>query len=163
RATWRAHTSRHSWWSGSAGRSPTRRAPSVRSPRGFEREIAPPGRLGVGRRAACPPAGAPPITRSAEVPRLARRRGPARSTFTVALDLHAHAGLVEHADGRTERVPLTPDRPVAEVTRELLAAVRTLAGPVEIDTTPQETHWSVPLDEDRERARYETDRVRDYF
>src|SRR5438445_4999480 len=83
--------------------------------------------------------------------------------FTVALDLHAHAGLVEHADGRTERVPLTPDRPVAEVTRELLAAVRTLAGPVEIDTTPQETHWSVPLDEDRERARYETDRVRDYF
>src|SRR5438094_5039354 len=41
----------------------------------------------------------------------------------VALDLHAHEAVVEHSDGSSRRVPLLPDRPVAEVTGELLAAV----------------------------------------
>ena len=45
-------------------------------------------------------------------------------------------------------VPPTPDRPVADVTRELLAAVADLVGPVSINTTPQETPWTTPLDED---------------
>ena len=40
----------------------------------------------------------------------------------------------------------------ATVTREVLAAVRELAGPVEIDPTPQEVPWTVPLDEDAEHA-----------
>src|SRR5947208_4768586 len=40
--------------------------------------------------------------------------------FAVVLDLHAHEALVEHVDGRTRRVALTPDRPVGAVTRELL-------------------------------------------
>src|SRR5919202_5161384 len=44
--------------------------------------------------------------------------------LVVALDLHAHEAVAEHSDGRRERVALTPDRAVAEVTRELLAAVR---------------------------------------
>ena len=39
--------------------------------------------------------------------------------FVVALDLHAHEALVEHNDGRVRRIALAPDRPVAEVTREL--------------------------------------------
>jgi hypothetical protein len=83
--------------------------------------------------------------------------------FVVALDLHAHEALAEHSDGRTARVPLTPDRAVGEVTRELLGALRELAGPVEIDPTPQEVEWSAPLDEDDEHARYEPDEVRSYF
>src|SRR5205807_6976347 len=70
----------------------------------------------------------------------------------VTLDLHGHEAVVEHSDGRTARVALTPDRPVADVTRELLEAV---GGGVEIDPTPQEAHWSVPLDEDREHASYD--------
>src|ERR671914_472578 len=41
--------------------------------------------------------------------------------LVVSLDLHAHDAVVEHSDGRTHRVPLVPDRPVAEVTRDLLA------------------------------------------
>src|SRR5688572_13654518 len=41
--------------------------------------------------------------------------------FAVALDLHAHEAVATHSDGRTERVALTPDRPVGEVTRALLA------------------------------------------
>src|SRR5437868_10223431 len=49
--------------------------------------------------------------------------------FAVALDLHAHEAAVEHSDGRTRRVPLTPDRSVGEVTRAVLEAVRELAGP----------------------------------
>jgi Family of unknown function (DUF5996) len=49
------------------------------------------------------------------------------------------------------------------VTREVLAAVRALGGPVEIDPTPQEVPWSVPLDEDRDHARYDESRVADYF
>jgi hypothetical protein len=83
--------------------------------------------------------------------------------FAVALDLHAHEGLVEHSDGRRRAVPLTPDRAVGEVTREMLEAVRAVAGAVEIDPRPQEVWWSAPLDEDREHARYETERVRDYL
>jgi hypothetical protein len=45
------------------------------------------------------------------------------------------------------RVPLAPDRPVGEVTRELLAGIGEIVGPVEIDPTPQEVPWTVPLDE----------------
>jgi hypothetical protein len=60
-------------------------------------------------------------------------------------------------------VPLTPDRPVGEVTRDLLAAVAELVGPVEIDPTPQEVPWSQPLDEDDEHARYDADQVTTYF
>ena len=35
---------------------------------------------------------------------------------------------MEHSDGGATRIPLTPDRPVGEVTREVLEAVRRLAG-----------------------------------
>jgi uncharacterized protein DUF5996 len=66
--------------------------------------------------------------------------------FVAALDLHSHEAVVEHSDGRVRRVALAPDRPVGEVTREVLTAVAALAGPVEINTTPQETPWKTPLD-----------------
>jgi uncharacterized protein DUF5996 len=83
--------------------------------------------------------------------------------LVVALDLHAHHAVVEHSDGRAERVPLTPNRPVADVTREVLAVARNMAGPVEIDPTPQEVDWSIPLDEDREHATYHPQQVEAYF
>jgi hypothetical protein len=83
--------------------------------------------------------------------------------LVLALDLHAHEALAEHSDGRVLRIPLTPDRPVGEVTRELLAASRNLAGPIEIDPTPQEVSWSVPLDEDHEHRRYDPAQVASYF
>src|SRR4051794_2457689 len=83
--------------------------------------------------------------------------------LVVALDLHAHEAVAEHTDGRRHRIPLAPDRPVAEVTGALLSAVADLVGPVDIDTTPQETPWSVPLDKDYEHANYEPDRVAGYF
>src|ERR671932_2537594 len=50
--------------------------------------------------------------------------------FVVALDLHRHEAIAEHSDGRVAGVALTPDRAVGEVTREVLAAVRSLAGPI---------------------------------
>ncbi|HEY1624568.1 MAG TPA: DUF5996 family protein [Streptosporangiaceae bacterium] len=81
----------------------------------------------------------------------------------VALDLRVHEAVVEHSDGRTEQVALTPDRPVGDVTRDVLAAVRGIAGPVDIDPTPQEVPWSVPLDEDREHSVYDPAQVADYF
>jgi hypothetical protein len=82
----------------------------------------------------------------------------------VALDLRTHEAVAEHTDGNVRRVPLTPDRPVGEVTRGLLEAVRDLAGgAVEIDPTPQEVPWTVPLDEDDEHARYVSDQVASYF
>jgi uncharacterized protein DUF5996 len=83
--------------------------------------------------------------------------------LVAALDLHTHEALAEHSDGGSKRVALTPDRPVGEVTRELLEAVRGLAGDVQIDPTPQEAHWSVPLDEDDEHASYDGDQVASYF
>ena len=82
--------------------------------------------------------------------------------FNVALDLRHHEAVVEHSDGRVKRIAL-PDRSVGEVTREVLAAIRSLAGPVEINMTPQETAWKTPLDEDHEHATYSTSQVAVYF
>jgi hypothetical protein len=84
-------------------------------------------------------------------------------SLVVVLDLRRHEAVIEHSGGREEQVALTPDRAVAEVTREVLAAVRRLGGDVKIDPTPQEVPWNVPLDEDREHARYDPDQVSDYF
>jgi hypothetical protein len=83
--------------------------------------------------------------------------------LVVALDLHRHQAVAEHSDGRSERVALRPDRTVGEVARELLGIVRDLAGDVEIDPTPQEVSWTVPLDEDDEHARYDPEPVAAYF
>jgi Family of unknown function (DUF5996) len=83
--------------------------------------------------------------------------------LVVALDLSSHEAVVEHSDGRVRRIALAPDRPVGEVTREVLAAVRALVGPVEINTTPQETPWTKPLDEDTEHASYNPTQVAAYF
>jgi Family of unknown function (DUF5996) len=84
-------------------------------------------------------------------------------SLVVGLDLHVHEALVEHSAGRTERIPLTPDRAVGSVTLDVLAAVRRVAGPVEIDPTPQEVPWDVPLDEDDQHASYDRDQVSTYF
>jgi hypothetical protein len=83
--------------------------------------------------------------------------------FVVALDLHAHEAVVEHSDGRTARIALTPNRPVRDVTHDVLEAVGRMAGPVDIDPTPQEVPWTVPLDEDDDHATYDFDRVAEYF
>ena len=84
-------------------------------------------------------------------------------SLVVALDLRSHEAVAEHSGGQARRVPLTPDRPVAEVTRGVLAAVTELAGAVRIDPAPQEVGWSVPLDEDYQHAHYDTRAVADYF
>jgi hypothetical protein len=83
--------------------------------------------------------------------------------LVVALDLRTHEAVAEHSDGRVQRVALAPDRPVGEVTREVLAAVRGLGGAIEIDLTPQETPWTTPLDEDDEHATYDSGHVARYF
>src|ERR1700732_2459361 len=43
--------------------------------------------------------------------------------LVVAVDVRSHQAGGEHSDGRVHRIPLTPDRAVGEVTREVLAAV----------------------------------------
>lgn len=83
--------------------------------------------------------------------------------LVVALNLHSYEAIAEHSDGRVRRVRLTPDRPVRAVTREVLAAVRELGGPVAIDPTPQETSWTTPLDEDDEHATFDPAQVGTYF
>jgi len=83
--------------------------------------------------------------------------------LVVALDLRTHEATVEHSGGDTRRVALTPDRSVGEVTRDVLDMVRAVGGAVEIDPTPQEVTWSVPLDEDDEHARYDHEQVAAYF
>lgn len=79
--------------------------------------------------------------------------------LVVALDLRTHEAVAEHSDGRVLRVALVPDRPVGEVTRKVLEAVGRLGGAVEIDPTPQEVPWEVPLDEDSEHTRYDPAQV----
>jgi len=87
----------------------------------------------------------------------------ASGSLVVVLDLHRHEAVVEHSDGRIRRTPLSPDRAVAEVTRQVLSDIAGLVGPVHIDPRPQETPWSVPLDQDFEHATYDTDKVAEYF
>ena len=84
-------------------------------------------------------------------------------SLVVALDLRSHEALIEHSGGQTQRVPLAPDRPVGDVTAEVLAAVRRAGGAVQINPRPQEVPWSVPLDDDYEHAHYRPGEVGDYF
>jgi hypothetical protein len=83
--------------------------------------------------------------------------------LVAALDLHTHEAVAEHSDGRTLRISLTPDLPVGAVTRELIAALGELGGGIEIDPTPQEVPWTVPLDEDHEHSTYDPRQVESYF
>jgi hypothetical protein len=83
--------------------------------------------------------------------------------LVVALDLRTHEAVIEHNDGRARRLALAPDRPVGVVTREVLAAVRGLAGPVSINPRPQETPWTTALDQDDEHATYDPAQVDSYF
>jgi hypothetical protein len=83
--------------------------------------------------------------------------------FVVALDLQTHEAVAEHSDGRRRQVPLTADRAVGEVTRDVMAAVGELVGPVSINPTPQEVQWTAPLDEDTEHATYDREQVATYF
>jgi hypothetical protein len=83
--------------------------------------------------------------------------------LVVCLDLRSHEAMVEHSDGRERRTALAPDKSVGEVTRSVLANVRELGGEVEIDPTPQEVPWTVPLDQDDEHARYDEAQVERYF
>jgi hypothetical protein len=83
--------------------------------------------------------------------------------LVVALDLRTHEAVIENSGGYVERLPLAPDRAVGEVTREVLAAVGRCAGAVEINMTPQEVSWTVPLDEDDQHARYNPVQVAAYF
>jgi uncharacterized protein DUF5996 len=87
----------------------------------------------------------------------------ASGAVVVALDLRTHEAVAEHSDGRVTRIALTPDRPVAAVTRDVLEAMGRLGGVVEIDPTPQEVPWNVPLDQDYEHSNYDADQVASYF
>jgi hypothetical protein len=84
-------------------------------------------------------------------------------TFGVVLDLRTHEAVAEHCDGRSVRVALGPDRSVGAVTRELLAGLREIAGPVRIAMNPQEVSWTVPFDEDEEHASYVPEQVQTHF
>jgi len=83
--------------------------------------------------------------------------------LVTALDLRNHEVVVEHSDARVRRVPLTPNRPVGEVTREVLGAVDELMGDVKINPLPQEVPWTMPLDEDHEHRTYDPQQVATYF
>src|SRR6266403_5956858 len=54
-------------------------------------------------------------------------------SLAIVLDLRTYEAIVEHNDGRERRIALTPNRPVGEVTRDVLAAVRELVGPIELN------------------------------
>ena len=83
--------------------------------------------------------------------------------FTAGLDLTDHVAFAQHSRGGYVRVPLGPDRPVGEVTRELLEGIGRLAGPVSIDPRPQEVPWDDPLDRDATHATYDAAAVSTYF
>ena len=76
----------------------------------------------------------------------ARRLGRARSSRSICTPTRRSPSTATGARGASRSRPIAP---VGEVTRELLAAVRRLAGAVELNLTPQETPWTTPLDRTR--------------
>lgn len=83
--------------------------------------------------------------------------------LVVALDLHRHQAVIEHSRGDVTHVALTPDRPVGDVTTEVLDAVRRAGGDFELDLRPAEVPWTIALDEDDQHARYDRSQVEAYF
>jgi hypothetical protein len=83
--------------------------------------------------------------------------------IVVVVDLHAHQTVIELSDGRRAGISLVPNRSVGAVTRDVIGALTALVGPVPFNPTPQETPWSVPLDEDEQHATYDVDAVSGYF
>jgi hypothetical protein len=84
-------------------------------------------------------------------------------SFAVVLDLRQHEAVVEASSGAERRIPLGPDRSVGSVTRDVVAAVRDIVGPVHLDLRPQEVPWSDALDQDEVHTRYDPERVASYF
>jgi hypothetical protein len=84
-------------------------------------------------------------------------------SFVTLIDLRSHEAVVETSNGGVRTVALVPNRSVGVVTSEVLDAIRSLVGAVEINPKPQEVPWSVPLDEDEEHAHYDPDQVAWYF
>lgn len=83
--------------------------------------------------------------------------------FVAALDLRTHQALVETSSGELRRIPLWPDRSVAEVCNEVLGAVSELVGAVQLNLQPQEVPWTTPIDQDDEHHAYEPTQVTNYF
>jgi hypothetical protein len=83
--------------------------------------------------------------------------------LALTLDLRTHEAVVEHSDGRTARIALTPHRSVGEVTREVLQTIRSHVGTFDVNMHPQEVAWTVPLNEDELHARYVPEQVEAYF
>jgi hypothetical protein len=83
--------------------------------------------------------------------------------FVAALDLHAHEAVLEHSDGRSRRIPLTPDRSVGAVTREVLGTAEDYVGPFPIHLQPQEVAWDVHLDKDDMHHTYDPAQVARYL
>ena len=90
----------------------------------------------------------------------ARRLGRARRRARPA---HARGG--GRAQRRARAARRARARPAGRRghARGARGASRALGGAVEIDPTPQEVSWSVPLDEDEEHARYDPAQVAAYF
>ena len=85
-------------------------------------------------------------------------------SLVVALDLRPHEAVVEHSGGRSERVALTPDRPVGDGDpRGAGRGARPGRPGARSTRRPQEVPWHVPLDADDEHASYDRDQVADYF
>jgi hypothetical protein len=82
--------------------------------------------------------------------------------IVAALDLARHEAIIEHSAGTRTAVTLTA-RPVAEITRAVLADAHRLAGEFPIDLAPQEVTWTSALDEDEEHAGYEPAQAERYF
>ena len=83
--------------------------------------------------------------------------------LVAALDLHSHQFVIEHSDGRSAHIALTPNRSVGAVTREVLGALTHLVGAVPIRLQPQEVPWTAALDEDEEHRTYDPVEVDRYF
>jgi hypothetical protein len=85
------------------------------------------------------------------------------ATVAVTLDVFASTIAVERSDGRARSIPLVPVRTIAEVYRDLSAALAAIGVNVHITTIPQELADTTPLDTDRRAIAYDPAAVQRWF
>jgi hypothetical protein len=73
----------------------------------------------------------------------------------ASLDVYASEVIVEHSDGRTQRIPLVPARTLAEIWADLSSALHALGVDVKLWPIPQEVPDVTPFDTDRRPAAYD--------
>ncbi|MDQ2865241.1 MAG: DUF5996 family protein [Candidatus Eremiobacteraeota bacterium] len=85
------------------------------------------------------------------------------TSLQASLDIFSSEIIVELSDGNSERIPISPERTVADIYTRLQTALKKLRVECTISPIPQEITDITPLPQDRRPAVYDPDAVLRWF